>query len=271
MSWLDELVSVVLRSARYRWVCPDTVRRIGAAELAKGRGLKAAIKATKSRLHQVFGAFDGAPDYEGLLRKLAAAYASGSEEAVREACRAALAGHASTRERLPILDRFYAEVFAVTGRPSRILDLACGLHPLGLPWMGLPPDVGYTADDIDGRAVEFLNRFFPLTGIRGRAVHRDVLSQVPDEPAGVAFLLKTLPGLERQEKGSALRVLEALRARHIVVSFPVASLGGREKGMRTNYERGFLALAAGKPWEVVRLEFPAELVFVVVKRARGTG
>ena len=266
MSLLDDLASVVLGSGKYRWVCPETVRRMGERELAKGRGLKAAVKATKSRLHQVFGAFDRAPDYDRLLRELEAAYASGSDGAIRAACRSALGGHASTRERLPILDRFYEEVFAVTGRPSRVLDLACGLHPLGLPWMGLAPDAAYTALDIDGRTVEFLNRFFALAGIRGRALLGDVLCRVPEEAADVAFLLKTLPGLERQERDGGRRVLGGLRARHVVASFPVASLGGREKGMRRNYERVFLAMIAGKPWRVERLEFPSELVFMVEKK-----
>jgi len=278
LSALDELIASILKSARYRSVCPETVRRIGERELAKGRGLKAAVKATRSRLHQVFGAFGEAPDYGRLLRDLAAAAASGSAEAVREACRAALACHASTRERLPILDRFYAEVFAITGVPSRVLDLACGLHPLALPWMGLGAgdadrsdrsdwsdrsDRAYRAYDIDGRAVEFLGRCAALIDPALEAIHADILCSPPTEEADVAFLLKTLPCLERQEKGGGRRVLDAIRARHIVVSFPVASLGGREKGMRANYEKTFLEMFAGGPWQVERLEFPTELVFVV--------
>jgi hypothetical protein len=101
--------------------------------------------------------------------------------------------------------------------------------------------------------------------IRARSVLQDILCQPPDDPADVAFLLKTLPCLERQEKGSSRRLLEALRARHVVVSFPVASLGGRGKGMRENYERGFAEMAKDGPWQIERLTFPTELVFVVKK------
>jgi len=312
MPALDELASAVLASPKNRWLCPDTVRRIGERELAKGRGLKAAVKATKSRLHQIFGAFDRAPDYDRLLAELGAGrsaampplgevllprasapaggYARGTlprvkkpaggagaspvtgalrsagfEDAFRAACRSALACHASTRERLPILDRFYAEIFAITGRPGRVLDLACGLHPLGLPWMGLAPDATYTAYDIDARSIAFLNRFFAGAAINSRAILQDILCQPPDEPADVAFLLKTLPCLERQERGASGRLLGTLRARHVVVSFPVASLGGRGKGMRENYERDFTQMAKGAPWQIERLEFPTELVFVVKK------
>jgi len=263
MADLDDLVTAVLRSAKYRSVCAATVRRLGERELARRRSLKAAVKATKSRLHQVFGAFERAPDYDSLLRELARAAESGSEAALREACRAALACHASTRERLPLLGRFYGEIFAVTGTPGRILDLACGLHPLAVPWMGLPHGAHYAAVDIDGRAIDLLNRFFALAGVDGRAVHGDVLCDPPAERADVAFLLKTLPSLERQEEGAGRRVLGALGARHVVVSFPVASLGGRDKGMREHYEHAFLETTAGGRWRVERLDFPTELVFIL--------
>ena len=263
MSALDELVAAVLATPKYRAVCADTVRRLGAAELAKRGGLEAALKATKSRLHQVFGAFARAPDYGRLLHNVAAAHASGAPDALREACRAAMACHASTRERLPILDRFCAEVFAVTGVPRRVLDLACGLHPLALPWMGLPADASYLAYDLDGRAVAFLNRAAPLLGAGLQAVHADILCTPPTEEADVAFLLKAATSLERQERGGARRILDALRARHIVVSFPVASLGGRNRGMRGGYERAFQSIVAGAPWQVERLQFPTELVFVI--------
>ncbi|HPD14863.1 MAG TPA: 16S rRNA methyltransferase [Planctomycetota bacterium] len=265
MSALDDLVAAVLATPKYRAVCPDTVRRLGAAELAKRSGPKAALKATKARLHQVFGAFERAPDYERLFGELAAARASGEAEAFRAACRAALNCHASTSERLPILGRFYAEVFALTGVPSRVLDLACGLHPLAIPWMGLPPEASYRACDLDGRAVGFLNRCGPLLGRGFEAFHADILCSPPAEEADVAFLLKAAASLERQERGGALRVLDALRARHTVVSFPVASLGGRAKGMRENYETGFRQMLRGRPWRAQRLPFPAELAFVVTK------
>ena len=230
-------------------------------------GLKAAVKATKRRLHQVFAAFDGSPDYERLFASLRSARASGSDAAIRASCRAALGGHASTRERLDELDGFYDAVFAVTGTPGSILDLACGLHPLAAPWMGLAPDVEYRAIDIDGRAVAFLDRCFPLLGVRGRAVHGDVLCHPPAEPADVAFVLKLLPTLDRQEPGGARRLLGALTARHVVVSYPVASLGGRDKGMREHYAQAFPSTARELGWEIERLEFATELVFVAARPA----
>ena len=54
-----------------------------------------------------------------------------------------------------------------------------------------------------------------------------------------------------------------LNADHLLVSFPVHSLGGKKKGMAVNYEAGFRQLIAGRPWAVQRFEFSTELVFRV--------
>ena len=56
-----------------------------------------------------------------------------SEPELKSACRDILTLHSSTRERLPILDRFYRAVFEITGQPASILDLGCGLNPLACP------------------------------------------------------------------------------------------------------------------------------------------
>ena len=72
-------MSSVRASPKYRRVCPRTVQRIAGEEWAKHRRLKRAIKATKSRLHQVYGAYESPVDYERAYRApddaLAARYA----------------------------------------------------------------------------------------------------------------------------------------------------------------------------------------------------
>jgi 16S rRNA (guanine(1405)-N(7))-methyltransferase len=59
----------------------------------------------------------------------------------------------------------------------------------------------------------------------------------------VVLLLKTLPCLEQQEKGASLRLLQSLRTRFVVVSFPRGSLGGRDKGMHENYSQFIRGIA----------------------------
>jgi 16S rRNA (guanine(1405)-N(7))-methyltransferase len=271
---LDQVVSAISSSKKYGSICAGTVRRIAERELASHGSLRSATKAAKRRLHQVYGAFEQPFDYDAAYERLASAYGSGSDLQVETACRAIMALHSSTRERLPFLDRFYPAIFEITGRPSSILDLGCGLNPLAIPWMGLSPVAGepsgvrYIALDIDADRIRFLNRTLALAGFEPLARCQDILIS-PLPAAAVALLLKMSPSLERQERGATLRLLEEIQAPFVAVSFAVKSLGGREKGMLAHYERRFLDLAESRGWPAEKLEFDAELVFVVRKRLGG--
>ena len=171
MSDIDTLVAAVRKSAKYRRVCEDVVRSVGERELAKGRRLKEAVKATKKKLHQVGGAYlEGGMDYADWLDDLKAA--SGSNEDFRWTCARVMGHHSSTRERLDILDEFYATVLADLSAVHSVLDLACGLNPLAIPWMGLPDDATYYAYDIYEDMVEFLRAFMKLTQVRGQETTR---------------------------------------------------------------------------------------------------
>jgi len=264
---LDALVVNVLGSSKYRAVSPEFVRAIGARELAARPNLKAAIKATKNALHQAGGAFTDAPiDYGRALARLRAAAANGGD-ALREACAAVMTLHTSTRERLPILDEFYATIFdALPEPPGRVLDVACGLNPLARPWLPLSPTTDYVACDIYSDQIAFLNDFFALAGVAGRAEVRDVIGRPPDEPADLALVLKTLPCLEAIDRRAPERLLDALPARWLLVSFPAQTLGGRRKGMTAHYEAQFGRLLHARGWAARRFEFSSELAFLVEKK-----
>ncbi len=264
---LGRVVDEVIGSRKYAGLCPDTVRRLAVRERAAHprAGLKELVKAVKRGLHQVYGAFEAGPDYEAAYRGLAAAHLGGEPGEIRAACRAALELHSSTRERLPILDEFYAHLFAITGVPGSILDLACGLNPLSLPWMDLAPAARYEAFDIEAAGIQFLNRYLLLAG-RGALAHwQDVLARPPEQAADLVLLLKASATLERQEKGATARLIAALNAPRVVVSFAVASLGGRDRGMPAHYRAQFLPVAEAHGWAVKELPFATELVFVVLK------
>ena len=273
MQDLDGIVSAVASSRKYGALCTDTIRRIAAHELATHGNAKTAIKATKRRLHQVYGAFEWDVDYDVAYQDLETAFRTGSDVEIQAACRHLMEGHSSTRERLPILDRFYSSVFRVTGLPFSALDLGCGLNPLALPWMDLAPQPGtgrttvtrYIALDIDATRVHFLNRYLTLAGLEPLARCQDILAQPLDDRVDVALLLKMSPTLERQEPGSTLRLVEQLRASHVVVSFAIKSLGGREKGMAQHYQQQFEVWAQEQQWRTEKLTFETELVFVVAK------
>jgi 16S rRNA (guanine(1405)-N(7))-methyltransferase len=174
--------------------------------------------------------------------------------------------HSSTRERLPIIDSFFHTLLADLLPARRIIDIACGLNPLAIPWMGLPENVEYFAVDIYNDMVNFIGHYMELVGIQGTAIVGDVITDCPSNPVDIAFLLKTIPCLEQVDKSVGIRLLTGLQAKHIVVSFPIHSLGGRgDKGMLENYSNKFNDIIAEHNWCVKRYQYPSELVFIVSK------
>ena len=290
---VQQLLEAIQASAKYRHIDVEFIRSLGAGELAKRRSLKEAIKATRNKLHQVGAAYqENTPHYARWLEALRAASQTGDPAQVQATCKEIMSHHASTRERLPFLPRFYSEVLADIAPVHSVLDIACGLNPLAIPWMPLAqgkpgrpqgspfeqgkpgrpqgsplPYARYYACDIYQDMVDFLNACFPLLHVDGEAVVCDVIQQCPDQKVDVAFVLKTIPVLEQVDKNAGRRLLQSIHADHLVVSFPSASLGGRRggrgKNMETNYETHLYELIAGQPWSIQRYSYASELVFVL--------
>ena len=266
MNELDRLVREVRRSPKYKSVCEEVVRTVGSRELVSRRSWKEAVKATKGKLHQIGAAYvDGALEYRRWLEDMEVVLSSGDRAAFGSICQDAMARHASTRERLGILPRFFAETLGGLSPLGSVIDIACGLNPLAIPWMPLGADVRYAAYDIYTDMVDFLNGFMRLIGVNGHARAKDVTSSPPEHRADVALILKSLPCIEQLDKTAPARLLESLKVDHLLVSFPVRSLAGRQKGMPQTYERRFLAWVSGKPWSVQRFEYQTELAYLVGK------
>jgi len=264
---LEQLVNAVLKSSKYRNVCEDLIEHIGMRELSKGKSLKAAVKATKNKLHQVGGAyFLKKPKYDVWLERLNEAKKAKSESAFRMVCMEVMGYHYSTKERLTILDEFYSRIFSLLPPVHSVIDVACGFNPISIPWMPLSADAKYYAYDIYKDMISFINNFMTACNVQGYAEARDVTQKMPEIAADLAFVLNTIPCFEQIEKSSGEKVLKSLNSKFMVVSFPVKSLCGREKNMRKHYEAMFDRLVREKEWSVQRLEFGSELVFVIRKR-----
>ncbi len=262
MDELAKLTTAVLASYKYRYISPELVRRIGARELAVRHDFKEAVKATKNKLHQVGGAyFMTRLDYDRALADLRAA--AGDEVAWRAACRQVMALHASTRERLSILEEFYAITLADLPPVHTVLDVACGLNALAWLWMPFGAQTRYLACDMYADMMAFVADFMRLAGIAGETAVCDLIGDPPTQPVDLALLLKLLPVLEQVEETAVPRLLDALQARYLLISFPTASLGGRRKGMTASYEAQFWRWAAGRKWQVQRFAFATELAFLV--------
>ena len=260
----EAIARAILASKKYRDVSPETVRRI-ATDCALKYGRKDAEKKARAVLHQAWGAYFGSQiDYAAMLARLSGDIQVGRNS--RECVRPVLEMAPSARERLPILDRFYRDIFAVTGAPGTVVEHACGLNPLAMFWAPVSEECEWRAYDIDLRLVGFLNSAANLLGLEGKlkAAAGDALAGSYGY-ADVVLMLKLLPVLERQRKGAALDAMRKAECRHLVVSFPVASLSGRAKGMPENYTGLFEGWVKDEPWRHQRMLFETELVFVVDK------
>jgi 16S rRNA (guanine(1405)-N(7))-methyltransferase len=263
-----DVVERVRRSARYRDVDPSMLERLAAEELPRARNVDDAVKRVKRRLHQAVGAFRGAARTPAFT---AAWNGRLDDPEFRAACADAMRGHASTRERMPHLDTFFADIWNVTGTPRRVLDLGCGLNPLALPWMGIA-DATYQAMDVDQRPLATAREFLALVGQPHRVTHRDLVATPAPEPADVALLLKLVTTLDRQDPTAAARLVSSLQVAHAVVSFTTRTLGGRSRGMEGTYRARLARLVedVGRVAEVREASVASELVFVLrLEPARG--
>ncbi|HEX6972451.1 MAG TPA: 16S rRNA methyltransferase [Limnochordia bacterium] len=263
---LDRLVAAVAHSPKYRRVATDVVRRVGAQALDRDRRLKEAIKATKNHLHRIGGAYlSGRPAYSAWIEQLSEA-GPPATEAFKAKCRTILAQHASTRERLPLLERFYTVLFAPSAPVRSIIDIGCGFNPLSAPWMPLAPGATYHAFDMYHDLAEFLNRFFRLVSLRGQAHACDVIRACPPHRVDAALLLKCIPCFEQSEPGSGTLLLDRIDADYLFVSFPRQRLGGRRLDLGAPYRDSLAVFLQARGWPFEQFEFDTETVWRICKR-----
>lgn len=267
----DRLREAVLQAKNYRDMGEETVGRLCAAAAPKYDKLAQAVKAVKTQLHTSHGAFFPPGCHREaarLLREEGETLRQGGE-AARELTLRLLSLHPSSRERLPELGRLAEFLAPVTERAGELLDLGCGFWPMALPLLPRGERLFYRAGDVDRATVALLNRYFSLGVCRGEALLTDAAGKLPE--ADAAFLFKLLPVLEQQERGFSRRLLERLPAGEAVISFPIKSLSGREKGMEQFYTQWF-GEALPEGWEVLRREIiGSELFYHCRRRAARQG
>jgi 16S rRNA (guanine(1405)-N(7))-methyltransferase len=263
---IQAISEAVLGKNKYQAIQPDLVARLAEREIAKGRRQKEAVKEVSGKLHQIGAAyFKLTPQYEEWKAELQNLPRDPQHEDVRAFCLRVMGAHNSTAERLPILQDFYRQTLASIGQIDAIFDLACGLNPLALPWLPLSANAHYYGCDIFSDLIAFNNAFLSHFGLQAHLESADIFNYAFWQPVKLALLLKSLPCLEQLEKGSGGKLLEAIPAEYLLVSYPRRSLGGRSKGMLKTYSAQFETLTKEKKWEVSRFEFSSELAFLVRK------
>jgi len=231
----SDLAQAVLESKKYRSIHISVVERVCAGAAARYPKKKEALKAAKSELHSIHESFLQKACHPDALACLAALPIGFGKAQLTAAALEIMGLHASTRERLKDHLAIYAFMGQFIGADSTVMDIGCGFNPFALPLLPEQPKA-YLAYDINTETIDLLNGYFAkIQAPQYTAQIFDAVSATPEAAVDVALLLKLLPLLQQQKKGRGFRLLEELRFQKAIVSFPLKSLGGREKGMRAFY------------------------------------
>ena len=248
----EDVIDKLMRSAKYRDVCPDTIRRIYADCEKKYKRPKDIEHATRERLHGVTGAYLSENDNRRAL-----------ELAKAGEWKALLRMHVSTRERLPIeeTDALYDRLFDVCTVPNTLLDLACGLNPVYLA--ARYPEMRVTAVDMSGQCLRAINAFCDA---QTRCCDLVCAGSVPQDRYDMALLFKILPLIEREQVGAAARVMGECDAAYLVVSYPTRTLGGRNVGMAQHYDEWMRAHTPENRVIETQFETANELFYILKEK-----
>lgn len=207
---------------------------------------------------------------EQLSKELEAAIGESRAEAVDAIVGRLLETHASTRERLPSYDAFFALVRAVVGEPATVVDLGAGLHPLTCARSRRCPDV-YVAVERDEAATEIVRAFAPSITPSRLLVYREDVGTVDwgalTNAAGVrefelAYLLKLVPVLNRQQP-EALGNVALVPARTLVITGSREALTRRQDISRREDRVLRRFIDSLSPADVERAETEDEIVYIV--------
>jgi len=263
---IQRMIESILDSRKYRrlGVNPATIQDLILQEIQNHKPSKHLLKTVRRKLHNIVAPYLGELDYPFLSKQLLDIQnPSPFSPEILTFCRKVLAGHASTAERLPHLREFYTRLFSITGQPNSILDLACGLHPLSFPWMGLSQEINYHAYDIIQPRVDFLNLFFETLALKPLAKNIDILVHPPQIHADLGIFFKEAHRFEKRQPGCNLKFWENLRVNILAVSLPTQDLSGTHSLL--DQHRFLVQKNLPNHARVRELLFENEIVFLIEK------
>ena len=260
----EEFLQKILQSRKYRalQLPPETIRDLIEQESLRYSDAKLMQESVRQKLHQLTALYLGDPDYEKALEELNDIH---DQSGLEDFAGRMLSTHTSTRERLPYISDFYQQLFQATGTPHSILDLACGLNPFALTWMGLDHDTTYLAYDIHLPRVTLLNAFFEKSGYpNAHAEQCDILVNPPTQKADAVFFFKEAHRMDQRRKGSNRILWDALQVNSLLVSLPTRDIG-KTHDLRERMRSLVMENIQGRNWQVEEISFEDEIVFCIRK------
>jgi len=146
---INEMAKKIKKMSKYRDVeIPDeTIISVIQLTCPVSKNSADLEKKVREKIHNITALYLGDINYKKAIDEFKQIKNDPNE--VKEFSQKNLTFHASTKERGHELTPLYQQLFSHIGNCKRIADLVCGLHPLGLPFMGLPSDTDYYAYDLN--------------------------------------------------------------------------------------------------------------------------
>jgi len=223
----------------------------------KNKKIKELIKTVRAKARKVYGLFvdENIVKRDSLLDEF---QTSKDLSVIKEI----LMLHLSTKERVSYMEELYQKIFSYTKKPKSILDVGCGLNPLTYPFMDITAK--YYANEFSQKDVDFINRFFSVYNIDGKADKIDLITEyekLKSYDVTVCFLFKVLDSLERVKKYISYKILENINAEFIIVSFPLKTVTG--KAMRLNERNWFEKVCTRLNKKYETFSFKNEIFYVL--------
>ena len=235
------------------------------AQLRKSKFVDDIVKFVRKEAREVYGLFM-TPEISKMVKYLEQlAKAKGTTSALlHDLHKKLLKIHLSTKERLGLYPDLYKDLFAITGKPKKILDLGCGFTGISLFFSGIK-NISYVGCEFNQQDVDVLNHYFKIIGkissVKGKAIKLNLMKHpknVAKYKADVVFIFKLFDILDNKINEI---IMKNLKSKWIVVSFPRKTVGKRV--MKQQRRAGFQKMLRRLGYEYETLTYPNELFYIV--------
>ncbi len=248
----------------------------------KWREYRKVIKKTKKNVYYFLRQYKHEPEEKikekfSELRK--ALKKEGKLEKTLELHKELLAMHISSKERTESYKNFYEKIFRVTGKPESVLDVSCGFNYFSILFMKLEKLL-YAGTEFKKEFVEEMNQYFLLiknySEIKAKGflldlrerdfeTRNELLDLNKGKEFDVAFLLKLIPVMEREKRGSTNGLIEAIPAKWLVLSVSKESMTKKEKIAFKEVKIIKNFIKENNLYLNTKIDFENEIVFITKK------
>ena len=231
---INELVAEIANIRKYASLSRELIDMACIEASRKYKKKKDVLSEAKKQLHIIYESFL-TKNCQSVARKRIEEYTGVDMANDKSFSKELLALHVSTKERLDSIDEMYDFVAQYIARDCVLSDVGCGFNPLALPFFSNKPS-RYLAYEISRETVDLINLYFKRVGMDNyRAELLDAVNFSPPIHSDLLLAFKLLPLLQQQKKGRAIDFLMESSFEHAIISFPIKSLSGRNKGMESFY------------------------------------